>query len=83
MLFIFAGFFSNKIHGQDTIAKSKFTYSIAAEHGKILPTNFYISALETSKQYTGYNFAVRYQTDGSEDWHVYMEIQVTAWVFLW
>lgn len=64
----FTLFFSIKVFGQDSISTSKFNFTIATEHGSILPTNPYISSLKTPKEYTGYNFAIRYQSDGTKEW---------------
>lgn len=52
----------------DSIRNADIIFSAALEHGKILPTNFYLSELETPKQYTGYHVSARYQTDGSREW---------------
>lgn len=53
---------------QDSIHRSILTYSVGAEYGTILTTNYFLRQIETPKKYTGLSFKLQKQTDGSQLW---------------
>lgn len=52
----------------DSLSKSTFAFSAAAEFGEVLPTNVSLQNFVRRKNYTGYSFQFLKQTDERNNW---------------